>query len=531
MNFKTILASLLLASSISAFAQSGINNPITKAVLAVYEDELKANPQDYTILISRADEYYRHDEYIRALDDVNKAFEYIPTSDTEYRLRAYVLRAGIYNQTHRPTQALVDLEEAYKLDSSSFSILHQKANTEFTLGKYSDARLDFQRLSRLNPRAPEAYIGLARVAVKENNLGTANENLDLAIKLDPTNAEVLVRRASVRKLMGDHSAAVDDLILALSIDSNNSKAMQELVEYGNVNYPVAIAGLSRAVVDAPSTGMFRYLRAGIAEAHYHYLAAIEDYKYIIDNRLYDYHGIYASIATCQFGLGNYSEALSNIDYALGSVRNNAHYFCLRSSILRALGRNEEAVDAAAYALAVDRQSIEALNEMALAYIGVGNYAEASNLLGEAILTNAEDPTAYMLRAWLMENFLNKPEDARRYYTQVTEMDHFYLDNPRSLRGFALLFLGETDAAYRWMENILKTVEDYDGLINYYGACFYAQAEMESKALECTTKALDLGYANYHNWNELKDGKVNVGYLRDDLRFLNLLSRHNNIFGK
>ena len=169
--------------------------------------------------------------------------------------------------------------------------------------------------------------------------------------------------------------------------------------------------------------------------------------------------------------------------------------------------------------------------MALAYTAIGNYDEASNLLGEAILNDAENPRYPMLRAWLFKNFLKKETSAEQLYRNVAEMDHFYIDNPRSLRGFALLFLGEKEQADRWMENILGTVTDYDGLIHYYGACYYAQAGNTDKGLECVAKALELGYANYHNWTEAVDGGVNVGELRDDLRFLNLLSRYNTIFGK
>ena len=68
-------------------------------------------------------------------------------------------------------------------------------------------------------------------------------------------------------------------------------------------------------------------------------------------------------------------------------------------------------------------------------------------------------------------------------------------------------------------------------INYYGACFYAQAGDTDKALGCVAKALELGYANYHNWTEAVDGGINVGELRNDLRFLNMLSKYNSIFGK
>ena len=168
-------------SPVTTSAQSGIQNPMTQAVLKVYEEELRENPQDYNIYLSRADEYYRHSEYIRALADVDKALQYAPASEEDVRLRAYVLRAGIYNETRRPEQALSDLRSAAAIAPDSYSVIYQKANTEYTLGQYADAKLDFQRLQRLNTRAPEPYIGLARIAVKENNLGIANEMLASAV--------------------------------------------------------------------------------------------------------------------------------------------------------------------------------------------------------------------------------------------------------------------------------------------------------------------------------------------------------------
>lgn len=532
MKIRTLAIGLAMsATALGAAAQQGINNPITQAVLAVYEEELQENPRDYNVLLSRADEYYRHSEYIRALADVDKVIEYVPADELDVRLRAYVLRAGIYNQTKRPEQALTDLNSAAALAPDSYAVIYQKANTEYTLGKYADAKADYQKLVRLNARAAEGYIGLARVAVKENNLGTANEMLAQAVGIDPNNAEIYVRRASVRRLMGDHNGAVDDLILALSSDNKHDRAMADLIDYGNTNYAATMAGLSNAVQQAPQVGMFRYIRAVIAQAHYHYLAAIEDYQAILDQNLYNYHGIYASIAECNYCLGNYTKALDNIDRALSMDRNNCGHFVLRSKILRGLGQYGEAVKAAADALAADRQSCPALAEMAMAYVGEKNYDEAANLLGEAVLTDAEAPVYYMLRAWVFETFLNKSQQAQTLYRQVAEMEHFYIDNPRSLKGFALLFMGETDAAKRWMNNILDTVVDTDGLIHYYGACFFAQAGDTEKAMKCAEKALDLGYANYHDWTEAHDGRINVAPLRDDLRFLNMLHRHDAIFGK
>ena len=281
MNIKNIItfaaALAFLAQAHNAIAQSQeLSNPVTQAVLAVYADQLRENPQDYEVYLLRANEYYRHNEYIRALADVNKALEYIPESEKDARFRAYVLRAGINDQTKHLNEALNDYSSAFALDPTSPLVVHQKANTEYSLGRYEDAKEDYQRLQRINPRSPEAYIGLARVAVQQNNLGMANDYLAQAVNFDPNNAELYVRRASVRKQMGDHNGAVDDLILALSSDNKHTKALNELVDYGNTNYAATMNGLTSAISQAPTVGMFRYIRAVIAQAHYNYLAAIDD---------------------------------------------------------------------------------------------------------------------------------------------------------------------------------------------------------------------------------------------------------------
>lgn len=509
--------------------QRGIDNPVTKAVLQVYEKMLRENPDDYMTWFRRANEYYRHDEYLKALKDINESLQRTPVSDTDLRFQAYMLRAGIYNQTGRKLEALNDLNEACRLDPESYTAIYQRANTEYELDRFIDAKADYTRLQRLNSRSAEAPLGLARIAIRENNLGMANDYLEQAVSLDPNNAETYVRRASVRKLMGDNNGAVDDLILAISIDSDHTKAIEALVDYGNTNYAATMTGLSAAIRQAPQVGMFWYLRAVIEQAHYHYRAAIDDYRHIIDNGLYKYQGLYASIAECEYALADFENALSDVDYALGMSTNEASYFTLRSKILRALGRYDEAIEAAARSLSIDRNYADGLAEMGLCYMAKENYKEASALFGEAIMTDAEKPYYYMLRAWLLLEYMHQPEAAKGYYEQVNEMDFFYIDNVRSLKGFAQLFLDMYTRAEGWMNNIITSVTDNDGMINYYAACFYTAAGDSDRALACVEAALKAGYANYYDWMYNVDARINVAPLRDDLRFLNLLHRYEGIF--
>lgn len=504
-----------------------IDHPMTRAVLDAYTSLLKENPRDYETYLQRAREYYNHDEYLLAMADINEALRYIPESSRDMKFDALSLRANIYLQNGKNSQALADLKDALAIDPESFATLYLKANTEYALEQYAEAKNDYQRLLRINPRSSEAYLGLARVAVKESNLGLSNDYLEQAVSLDPNNPEAYLRRASVRSLMGNDNGAVDDLVLALSINSTNPKAVDALLKYADKNYSAVINGLSTAISQAPKNALFWYLRAQIAQAHNHYASALSDYRKIIDDNLYNYRGLNASVAECEFNMGMYKEALDDVDYALASITDNPNYYILRSQALRALGRKQEAVEAAAKALAVKPGMPEALMQMALCYVDDNNYKEAVELLGEACLTQSDNPTLYLLRACVLDK-LNQPQAATLMRNNAAEIEGFAPENVRSLKGFALEALGKKNEAEAWMNSILAA-PDHDGLANYYGACFFAARGDNDRAMKCAEESLRKGYANYYNWMLNTDAPINVAPLRDDLRFMNLMERYSGLF--
>ncbi|MDE6490317.1 MAG: tetratricopeptide repeat protein [Muribaculaceae bacterium] len=503
---------------------------MTRAVMEAYSEMIRENPKDYEAYLRRAGEYYRHNEYLRALDDVNKAILYTPSAETDMRFQAHTLRAGIYEMSHRYRQALDDLNQALELDPLSYPALYQRANVRFELGQYSDAKADYTRLQRFNARSQEALFGLARVAVKENNIGLANEYIEQAVALTPSQSEAYIRRASVKSLMNDYNGAVDDLLLALSTDGNNTKAISEIVSLANSNYAAVINGLTNAIRQAPRAGMFYYLRGTIAASHHHYVAAIADYEFIINEHLYNYAGIYASLAECHYALGNYEKASANIDTAISDYKDEGehkNYYVIRSKILRATNDLARAESSVEKALLNDPAYTPALVEKALVLTGQKKAQEASDLLGEASINDPFDPSFYMLRAWVLNDFMNQQNSARKFYTRIADLD-IDTDQVTSLYGFALLFSGKTAEATRWMEKCLSE-PDYDGRNNYYGSCFYAWAGKPDKALDCMEKSLQNGYANYYNWTVNTDGRLNVAPLRDTERFQKLMSQYEGIF--
>lgn len=526
MRFAAII--LALCAAVGANAQE--INPMSQAVMQVYDEMLKENPGDYETLLSRAQAYYSQDEYLKALDDVSKCLRYAPAGNKEIRFNAYRLRAAVNERLARYHDAFNDINSALAIVPGSMSCINSRAAIEYEIGKYSEAKADYTALLRAYPRNQEAMFGLARVAVKENNIGLANDYADRAVDFAPQSADSYIRRASVRTLMGNAEGAVDDYIVALTTDdAANSRALSSLVQLANSDYPAVINGLSRAIRQAPRVGMFYYIRGAIAEAHNNFTAAVSDYDKILNDKLYSYAGLNSSLAKCFFALGQYDTALANADYAISATAENAPYYALKARILSAMGEHHEAISSADKALAKAPGHVEALRAKAEAQTALGYASDASVLLAEALLTEPEDVSTLMQRAWLCEEKLGQHELAKNLWERVAEVQSDPGD-VTSLRGFALLKLGREDEADSWMNSLLTNQPDNDGLINYYGACYFASKGSMDRAADCMERSLQSGYSNYRNWVDVT-GPVTVGELRNNPRFQKMMENYAPIFNR
>lgn len=525
----TSITALSIAASAGAAAPTSAD--FNRAIMQAYEEMLRENYKDYETLFRRAHTYYNEGDYLKALDDLDSALKYCPQTDTDTRCAIHALRAECYVYLKRYSRALPDATEALAIDPSSTSMLNLRGRIEYELGNYDEAKADFTKLQRIQPRSREAFFGLALVAAKQNNIGMATDYMDQAVALTPNRSDVYVRRAEVKKLIGDYNGAVDDLLLAMATDGNDPEALPALVRLADSNYSAVIAGLSGAIRQAPRQPLFYYLRASIAAAHFHYGAAIDDFNLIIREGLYDYSGLYCSLAECYFALGQYQKALDNADQALATYEAQddvCHYFTVRAMIQRAMGTPDKALASIDRALDHSAENMDAQVEKALILTNLKQYKEASELLGEVIMSNPFEPMPYMLRAWIANDYLNQPTAATGLYNRVIDLELDHSELVGSLLGFAQLFAGQTPRAVSWIDAILAE-PDYDGKNHYYGACFYAWAGRTDKALDCMEAALKAGYANYYDWTERNDGRINVAPLRDNARFKALLEQYKSIF--
>ncbi|MDE6032961.1 MAG: tetratricopeptide repeat protein, partial [Muribaculaceae bacterium] len=174
--FITPLFALAIASG--AFAQAPQAADFNRAVMQAYEEMLRENYKDYEVLFRRANEYYNHGDYLRALEDLDSAVKYCPESDSDLRFSIYALRAECYYELKRYAQALPEATAALNIDPTSTAMLNLRGRIEYDFNQLTEAKADFSKLLRINSRSQEALFGLALVAAKENNVGLAGEYME-----------------------------------------------------------------------------------------------------------------------------------------------------------------------------------------------------------------------------------------------------------------------------------------------------------------------------------------------------------------
>lgn len=551
---KKFLTAAVVAASISSMAahsQQSIDNPMTQAMLDVYAKELEANPKDADIYFRRANEYYKFNQYLRALADVDKTLEYAPAGNRDLKFQAYMLRADIYQMLDKHREALADFSEALKLDPTSFMALYQKANEEYALGDYSAAKADYTRLRSTNPRSVEALTGLARVAVKENDLGRASEYMDGAVEMMSADSDIYIRRASVRRMQGNNTGAVEDLLMAISID-NNTRAFQELIDMANVDYPAVISAISTSISYAPQQGMLYYIRGFIAQAHDHYASALADYRKLIDQNMYEYAGLYNSMAQCQLALCRYPQAIDNIDHAISmDGGKNGEFYATKARIQYAQGKNSEAMDALKQASLRGYSSTNVDELQALVDYAAGDFEKANDIYAAMIVDHPEVMRNYIYRAWVLADGLKQPANAQTLYNRVVSMTadsdngekaSSPLSAVQSYRGFALLFSGDRQGALEWAKGLYSDYRDTDGYLNFVLACLYAQAsvadpsisssekyDLTAQAIKSLERALQLGYGNLYEITKADTGRVSLAPLRNDSHFNALIARYAHLF--
>lgn len=490
----SLLCCAMLSAGVMAKAQENSQQKIMDAVMQVYADELKKNPNDYAVLYSRAHQYFLNKDYQKALDDVNAALRVTTRDDMATLVDEYILRARIYNITGKYAQAVADLQEANKLDPSSGVVLSMLADAYYASEDYTNARNCYMSLYRRNNINYAAILGLARTEVKLNNIGQAEDYANRAVELYPAEDAVYIGRAEVMHMLGRNRQAAQDLIMALSISDGQSDAIPRLMRLSDVAYSDVVAELDATISSAPESGMFYYIKSSVQIGHFHYADGLRTLQEIISKKLYEYHGIYYDAAEAAYNLCRYDEAIRYVNTAIDMEGGMTRYYVLKSQILSAMDNVAEAYNAIKVGMMVDANDMELIYQKAMLDVDAGEYRTALQGLNELVMLNASWARARYMRGWLQKNCLNDANAAKNDFNEILLTG----DGNELVRGFALHELGRDAEAAKWCEDIIESETKAGGAAYFTAAVLMAQCGNYDKSIDYLTKALTLGYGSRYD---------------------------------
>ena len=530
MNIKYMMLALVLAAGFAtAMAQNddaAVRQRINEAVLKVYDEQLAKEPNDYSTLLARANQYYYFGRVDDAMTDVNSALALIPTKEKEMRYDALMLRARLFDQQGAFEGEIADLTEAANLVPSSLACTDMLAKVCLKVGRLDEAEANFKAIQRAEPLNYDAMYGMAQVALKRNDFEAATNHVDKAVGLFAAEPQVYINRADILERMNQFEPAALDLVSAFSIGDKSGVALQRLVTMADVHYDQVMSALGTTIDKAPRGGLFYYIRASIAMDHFHYGQALKDLKSIIDNNLYDYHSVFYKAARCQYELMQYVEALNNVNRAIAmNESGDADYLLLKAQCERRMGNGDNfdtAMNTLSGVAAIDGKHLGTLLEQARIHIAKRESRPAMIYLNAAIdYTDQPSAEALLLRGWLNKYRNNDAVTATADFERVAQLND---DTAHGLRGFALHELGRADEAKQWAQKIIENTSMAGGEAYYYAAALYSDMGEDKLAIEAFKKCLANGFGSLFEVRVNEDPYVNLKLVRRLADFETLVSQ-------
>lgn len=527
--FWSSILCLLLFLPITAVSQKSMDNPMIRIAMEAYAAQIKENPQDYMAYYNRAKDYFRYGEKDLALEDFSMAILYFPRKESSDLSQAYTLRGLIYQEKGESRKALDDFNEALVLDPNSRYSLIGRADLLYDMGDYDLASRDYELLLRRDARCQEAYLGLARIAYKQNNKGLCSDYLAKAESANPVNSDFYLQRGVFYAEIGEWQKAADDYVHALLFNESDKKAIAALNRLTETAYPQVIQALSTGIEEAQDKGFFYFLRALIHKNNKHYTASINDWNTILSEKYFYTHSIFYNRAYCYFHLGQFEYALDDINTAISLQGDQLPYHIFRSQLYRITGEYEKAAADLAVAATFNPSDVDVLQQRGLLAAEQGDYQEALNYYNEAIIYNADEPYSYILRAADYEQ-LGDVKSAADNYENLIRIQESVV-SVHSLRGFALALLGRIEEAESWIQAVLQPVDGHpvSAEENYYAACLYAMIGKKEQALHYLEEAFKQGYGDYYNVYFESDSPISLESLRNDADFRMLVQQYSSVF--
>ena len=527
-----IIIVLVFFLSANVYSQNSVKRPDTynynrgleelrnenySEALNFFNKEIEADKQNGYAYSWIAMIRHTQEEYGRALTAVNMALKYIPKRDVDFLSATYNVRAGIYLALEDTINALNDYASSIKTNPSEENTYEKRAQIYYEQDKYDLADADYRQIIKLNPGGVMGFMGIGRNRNAQKRWQEAIEQFNHVANLYSDYSSVYSFRAESYIGQEKWPEATDDIIKALALDGDN-KAFSLMQELKGSAFELLKTKMKIQSTKNPNNAYWPYCIGVMNEHNEEYEKAIP--FYMEAQRIDADDFTLRRISQCYYQLGDYHNALTNIQQAIDLDSTKVQYIPFKADILYEMGNSKAAI------AEWDKHQV-LYPEYGFGYYRRGWFKSLSGDEEGAIedynMCIALEPDASYAFASRGDAYsrLGKSEAAKADFLKVIEIE----DTPEKYEfiHYAYQGLGDNEKAIEAIDTIIARNEDKKG--NYYdAACMYSRMKSKEKALEYLEKSLESGYNRFAHIGIDHD----MDFIRETTEFKSLMKKYEDI---
>lgn len=202
--------------------------------VAILKGAIGKYPADADLRFALGDLYMAMQDYPQSYEQYVAAIEHSEGSNPQAQFTAGTLA----NTIDQPEMALVHYKAAMEGDPNNADYPLYLANIQFKLNKLDQAKATLAIAARLAPDRAMVYATWAKIALRQNKLAIAQQQIEKARKLEPHLPAWTILEANIQKRSGNPERAIE-LLSALPQDAlEDSESMRLLAEsFGMIGRP------------------------------------------------------------------------------------------------------------------------------------------------------------------------------------------------------------------------------------------------------------------------------------------------------
>lgn len=484
--------------------------------------QMEETPKSADAYAVRSIAYCGQGKYGMALSDINQAISYWRKETVTAQYTLYECRANVYRSMEKYEKAIADLDMVYKIALKAddkvriHDALHRRAELYFSLDDYDRSDADYRLMLKHNEGDQVAMMGLMRGRMIRGDYKGAISLANECEKYGADYYEIYRFRMQAYDKIGEADRAIDDAVTYFGLAENPEEELMMPIMKKHPGYALALVN-GRVNNDPDNVVRWKLLRTSLYEQGHDYAKAIADYNALEKEfglpSVNCYHR-----SKCYAELGDFDRAITDLSRAIeGEYEDDYFVLAERADLYRKIGQYDKAIADCSQMIELRPTIVWAYYLRGWCYELGGDDDRAMGDYNVGIDIDKEYPYIFLMRGELHHKRGEK-QLADADFQEVLRQDT--VADTNSCRQYALFFMGQNAEAVAWMNRIIASHPDDNG-VYYDQACLYARMGRVEEAIAALRTSLEKGFCSFAHIEHDDD----LDAIRRHPDFMALIEKH------